>query len=44
MNTVIEHAIKPEFVPVNRRYQCRMCKTWVHYSEAEGRWFHEPRT
>jgi hypothetical protein len=37
---VIDHAIKPQYVPVNKRYQCRMCHSWIHYDEGDGRWHH----
>lgn len=38
---VIAHAIKPQYVPLHRRYQCRQCKSWIHYNEGDGIWVHD---
>jgi hypothetical protein len=37
---MMEHFIRPDFVPLFKRYQCRACKQWIDYSEADGRWHH----
>lgn len=37
----MSHRIVPQFVPVNHRYQCKVCHCWVYYSEWNGKWWHQ---
>jgi hypothetical protein len=37
---VREHKIIPQFIETHSRYQCRVCHSWIQYSEADGRWWH----
>jgi hypothetical protein len=39
---VREHKLVPEFIEMFRRYQCKVCKVWVGYSEWDGKWRHLP--
>lgn len=36
----MSHKIESEYLPMFRRYQCRICKSWIRYSEEDGKWHH----
>jgi hypothetical protein len=37
-NLLRDHAIVPQYVEAEHRYQCEICKAWINYSEETGRW------
>lgn len=38
------HAIAPQFLEFFQRHQCKVCHSWVNYSEATGKWEHTNET
>lgn len=34
------HDPAPVRIAAFHRYQCKVCKRWVSYSEETGKWFH----
>jgi hypothetical protein len=35
------HEIHPQYLAMYHRYQCRICKVFISYSEETGRWSHD---
>ena len=35
------HRPLPELVEAAHRWRCKVCKSWVNYSEANVKWWHE---
>lgn len=36
-----KHRPMPDLVEDAHRWQCKICGSWVNYSEASGQWWHD---
>lgn len=41
IGSMTEHKPVPELIELHHRWQCKVCHTWINYSEANGKWWHE---
>ncbi|MDQ0102301.1 hypothetical protein J2T10_001947 [Paenarthrobacter nicotinovorans] len=40
MSAQPDHKPIPHLVEMFHRWQCKICKNWINYNEADGEWWH----